>query len=72
MGRLAPPLDAAAERRQEVVGQAAGQPLPSREGGGKSGLHGNTVPANGRRGQPQGQCHREQTARPPWEIMGAG
>ena len=33
-----------------------------RAGGGKSGLHGNTVPANGRRGRPQGQCHRKQTA----------
>jgi hypothetical protein len=31
-------------------------------GGGKSGLHGNTVPANGRRGRPQGKCHRKQTA----------
>ena len=31
-------------------------------GGGKSGLHGNAVPANGRRGRPQGQCHRKQTA----------
>ncbi len=31
--------------------------------GGKSGLHGNTVPANGRRGRPQGKCHRKQTAR---------
>src|SRR5262249_3073618 len=29
---------------------------------GKSGLHGDTVPANGRRGQPQGKCHREETA----------
>ena len=32
-------------------------------GGGKSGLHGNTVPGNARRGRPQGKCHREQTAR---------
>ena len=31
---------------------------------GKSGLHGNTVPVNGRRGRPQGKCHRKQTARP--------
>ena len=29
---------------------------------GKSGLHGNTVPVNGRRGRPQGKCHRKQTA----------
>ena len=34
-----------------------------RPGGGKSGLHGNTVPANCRRGRPQGKCHRKQTAR---------
>ena len=32
-------------------------------GGGKSGLQGSTVAANGRRGRPQGKCHREQTAR---------
>ena len=48
--------------------QTAGRPLPVPGsspgiGGGKSGLHGNTVPANGRRGRPQGQCHRKQTAR---------
>ena len=36
--------------------------LDVRVGGGKSGLHGNTVPANGRRGRPQGKCHRKQTA----------
>jgi len=30
---------------------------------GKSGLHGNTVPGNTRRGRPQGKCHREHTAR---------
>jgi hypothetical protein len=41
--------------------------LGSREGagGGKSGLHGSTVPGNARRGRPQGQCHREQTAGAP-------
>ena len=31
---------------------------------GKSGLHGSTVPDNLRRGRPQGQCHRKQTALP--------
>lgn len=31
-------------------------------GRGKSGLLGNTVPGNARRGRPQGQCHRKQTA----------
>ena len=31
--------------------------------GGKSGLHGDTAPDNVRRGQPQGQRHRKQTAR---------
>jgi hypothetical protein len=30
--------------------------------GGKSGLQGSTVAANGRRGRPQGKCHRKQTA----------
>jgi len=30
--------------------------------GGKSGLHGDTVPDNFRRGQPQGKRHRKQTA----------
>ena len=34
----------------------------SKPGGGKSGLLEETVAANGRRGQPQGQCHRKQTA----------
>ena len=33
-----------------------------KQGRGKSGLHGNTVPDNDRRGRPQGKCHREQTA----------
>ena len=33
-----------------------------RTGGGKSGLHGGRVAANGRRGRPQGKCHRKQTA----------
>ena len=31
-------------------------------GGGKSGLHGDTAPDNLRRGRPQGQRHRKQTA----------
>ena len=29
---------------------------------GKSGLHGVRMPGNARRGQPQGKCHRKQTA----------
>ena len=37
-------------------------PMPKGGRGGKSGLHGQTVPDNVRRGRPQGQCHREQTA----------
>jgi hypothetical protein len=45
--------------------QSAGRPLSQwskgREGG-KSGLHRQTVPDNLRRGRPQRQCHREQTA----------
>ena len=32
--------------------------------GGKSGLHGGTVPGNARRGRPQGKCHRKYTAGP--------
>ena len=46
--------------------QSAGRPLPHRPKGcgrGKSGLHRHTVPDNVRRGRPQGQCHRERTAR---------
>ncbi len=31
--------------------------------GGKSGLHGKTVPGNARRGRPQRQCNRKQTAK---------
>ena len=31
-------------------------------GGGKSGLPEDTVAANGRRGRPQGKCHRKHTA----------
>jgi len=42
-------------------GQGAGWPLQTSVWGGKSGLHGNTVPDNVRRGRPQGQCHREQS-----------
>ena len=52
-------------RRMTPPRQVARRPLAPASGGagGKSGLHGNTVPANGRRGRPQGQCHRKQTAR---------
>src|ERR1700674_1851615 len=40
---------------------------------GKSGLHGSTVPDNLRRGRPQGQCHRKQTAlRSPRAKAGKG
>ena len=38
--------------------------LAPRAGGGKSGLHGGTVPGNARRGRPQGKCHRKHTAEP--------
>ena len=50
-----------------LKGQSAGRPLgPTPKGGpgGKSGLHGHTVPDNVRRAQAQGKCHREQTAVP--------
>jgi hypothetical protein len=58
-------LDAAASSPHAFKGQSAGRPLPLRSKGcgrGKSGLHRHTVPDNIRRGQPQGQCHRERTA----------
>ena len=60
-----PPLDGGARRTPSLARQSAGRPLrqsPKGGRGGKSGLHGQTVPDNVRRGQPQGQCHREQTA----------
>jgi hypothetical protein len=62
------PLDPQRNFPQLFRSQTAGRPLMparARPGGvrGKSGLHGNTVPANGRRGRPQGKCHRKQTAR---------
>ena len=44
--------------------QSAGRPLRLQGRGGKSGLHGSTVPDNVRRGRPQGKCHRKQTAPP--------
>ena len=40
-----------------------GRSPPCAEGG-KSGLHGGTVPGNARRGRPQGKCHRKYTAGP--------
>ena len=53
-------------RRLCTACQLAGQPRSAKgrkaAGGGKSGLHGNTVPDNVRRGRPQGKCHRKQTA----------
>ena len=39
--------------------------FPARETGGKSGLHGNTVTDNIRRGRPQGKRHRNETAHRP-------
>ena len=44
-------------------GQRVGRPPLAQAGGGKSGLHGTTVPVNGRRGRPQGKCHRKQVHR---------
>ena len=46
------------------VALPAGRTAALVKGRGKSGLHGETVPGNARRGRPQGQCHREQTATP--------
>jgi len=40
-----------------------------RKTGGKSGLHGETVPVNGRRGRPQGKYHRKQYRLPfRWQV----
>src|ERR1043166_3053183 len=50
---------------RSLARQSAGRPLrqaPKGRRGGKSGLHGHTVPDNVRRGGPQGKCHRKQTA----------
>jgi hypothetical protein len=55
LDRIAAPVHTARD-------QPAGRPLRTSVRGGKSGLHGETVPDNVRRGRPQGQCHREQTA----------
>src|SRR5690606_10148789 len=44
------------------VGRTTAAAKPKGCRGGKSGLHGNTVPGNARRGRPQGKCHRKQTA----------
>ena len=41
------------------VGRTAARGNAERRRGGKSGLHGHTVPDNVRRGRPQGKCHRE-------------
>jgi len=62
------PLDAACRAGASPARrQTAGRPLVRERSraGGKSGLHGTTVPVNDRRGRPQGKCHREQTARTP-------
>ena len=40
----------------------AGRMAAALTAGGKSGLHGDTVPDNVRRGRPQGKRHRKQTA----------
>ncbi len=76
------PLDV--ERRRALIQRAswpdgrcriAGVCGPSsNSGGGKSGLHGDTVAANGRRGRPQGKCHRKQTAcgSPQVRVKGCG
>lgn len=45
-------------KRAVPVGRTAAR----RKTGGKSGLHGETVPDNVRRGRPQGKCHRKDTA----------
>ena len=51
-------FDFAASARLICRCQTAGWPPSASAGGGKSGLHGSTVPGNARRGRPQGKCHR--------------
>jgi hypothetical protein len=54
-------IDEMAERTYVVrASRPDGRRLHS---GGKSGLHGDTVPDNFRRGQPQGKRHRKETAK---------
>ena len=51
------------ERGHDYIGAARGSGGRGsrKRGRGKSGLHGTTVPVNGRRGRPQGKCHRKQS-----------
>ena len=60
--------------RTAAAGLRASVAHQSNTGGGKSGLHGDTVAANGRRGRPQGKCHRKQTAfgSPKVRVKGCG
>ena len=60
---------AARGRRSHIIPcQTVGWPLSGRlsgrREGGKSGLHGGTVPGNARRGRPQGKCHRNTPPSP--------
>src|SRR5215207_9256133 len=55
-------VDGAGALPPHTACQPAGRPLRAKARGGKSGLHGDTVPDNVRRGRPQGKCHRDQTA----------
>jgi len=74
MGRD-PALDGKRRRPHSVrVSRLDGRPahVPKGRRGGKSGLHGHTVPDNVRRGQPQGKCHRNQTACPASAEAGKG
>ena len=74
--------DAAADRAGRGCGLTCGRSDPyiappdgrmaafrRKAGRGKSGLHGNTVPGNARRGRPQGKCHRNI---PPTRSLRAG
>lgn len=58
--------------RAHGPGQSAGRPRGTWQHAprGKSGLHGTAMPDNIRRGRPQGQRHRDRTARP--TISGSG
>ena len=60
--RSLPALTAASRTPKFPVPDGRMAAFRLRAEGGKSGLHGGTVPGNARRGRPQGKCHRKYTA----------
>ena len=64
--RTQTPIVLTGDPSRRTSGASAGRAAaPDHVRGGKSGLHGKTVPDNVRRGRPQGKCHRKQTAAGP-------